>query len=261
MDDSQTRLIVEGCVVHRRGVGPPVIVCLPGFTDTMASWLSLIDPLSGGAEVAVLEFPGLGHPVAAATGGSLTQLAEAVVRLVSGCWSTPIVLLGHSLGSVLAVRAAHRLAGQCRAIVSIQGNLTADDAYFTGQAAGFDNPDTFKAALTAQARRLAAAGRVPASFSESVAAADPYTIWALGRDVATHGTGIHFGLELLQAPCRTTYLWSAATTPAASQDFIHAHDLPNRELGIGHHWPWLSHPTRIADLVRTFIQDGGRRRV
>jgi hypothetical protein len=64
--------------------------------------------------------------------------------------------------------------------VSIEGHLTADDAYFTGQAAAFDDPDTFKAELTTHARQFATAGRAPASFAASVAAADPHTIWALG---------------------------------------------------------------------------------
>jgi len=239
--------VVDGCAVHTRGAGTPVVVGLPGFTDSVASWRPLVDVLARRLGTAVIELPGLSHPIPRPDSSSLDQFADRIARVVGHRWSAPVVLVGHSLGSVLAVRAAHRLAGQCEAIVSIEGNLTADDAFFTGQAAGFDDAEAFKAHLAGQARRLAAEGRAPASFADSIGAADAHTVWTLGREVAECGTGVRFGEELRRAPCRTLYLWSARTAAPASQEFLH--HLTHEELGLGHHWPWLVDAERVAERI------------
>jgi predicted alpha/beta hydrolase family esterase len=53
---------------------------------------------------------------------------------------------GHSLGAAIAVRAAHRLATRVAGVFSIEGNLTQADAYFSGAACRFDDPDLCKEA-------------------------------------------------------------------------------------------------------------------
>lgn len=244
--------IVDGCAVHAHGAGTPAVVGLPGFTDSAVSWQPLVDALATQLEIAVIELPGLGHPVPDPTPGNLDQLAERVARVVDHRWNTPVVLVGHSLGSVLAVRAAHVLAGRCRAIVSIEGNLTAEDAFFTGQAASYDSAEDFRAELAGQARGLAAEGRAPVSFADSIAAGDAHTMWTLGREVAACGSS--FGIELLRAPCPTLYLWSARTTSAASQEFLRGHRLTHEELGLGHHWPWLADTGRVAERIVRFAK-------
>lgn len=240
--------MVNGCAIYRFGNGP-TLVCLPGFTDTVHSWQPLIDALCDRVEIALVELPGLGHPVPGPSPATMDGLATLTAQVVWQSWVTPITMLGHSLGSALAVRAAHRLAPQCRAIISIEGNLTAADAFFTGQAAAFDDAHAFKHSLTAQVQDLAADGQAPASFADSVAAADPHTMWTVGRDVACQSAGDQLGQEFLAAPCPSVYVWSAATTSAASQDFLHHHQIPHHQLDIGHHWPWLTHPELVADLI------------
>lgn len=240
--------MVNGCAVHRFGNGP-TLVCLPGFTDTVRSWQPLIDSLGDRVEIAFIELPGLGHPAPGRSPATIDGLATLTAQVIQRSWTTPITMLGHSLGSALAVRAAHRLAPQCRAIISIEGNLTAADAFFTGQAAAFDDALAFKHSLTAQVQHLAAAGQAPPSFAHSVAVADPHAMWTLGRDVARQSAGDQLGHEFVAAPCPTRYLWSVATTSQASQDFLRHHQIPHHQLDMGHHWPWLSQPERIADLL------------
>ena len=83
-------------------------------------------------------------------------------------------------------------------------------------------------------------GPAPASFAASQrAAADAATIWALGRDVVQESGDARFGHELRRLTRPRLYLGSRATTSPASQAFLLAHAIPQHELGIGHHWPWI----------------------
>jgi hypothetical protein len=112
-----------------------------------------------------------------------------------------------------------------------------------------DDPDEFKASLATQIDELVTAGEAPESFAESVRAADAATIWALGRDVVLQSRDDGFGHELLRLTCPRLYLWSRATTPQPSQDFLHAQAVPHHELGIAHHWPWIVDPVAVAALI------------
>lgn len=184
--------VIEGCAVQRAGSGAPVL-CIPGFADSSASWWALVQALADRCEAAVLDLPGFGAALASGREVTVAGFAEVVVAVARRGWEVPVTLVGHSLGSTLAVRAAHQLVGQCAAVVSIEGNLTADDGYFSGQA--------------------------PATYADSVAAADALSMWSLGRDAARQGAAGGFGREFVSLPCLTRYLWSSTTTPPATQGF------------------------------------------
>jgi pimeloyl-ACP methyl ester carboxylesterase len=240
--------LVNGCAVHRLGAGPP-IVCIPGFVDGVRSWEPLLTALSDQYDVGLVELPALSRPgrlPVAATVAGIAGLTAAVIRQT---WATPVTLVSHSIGSAVAVRAASLLGARCRAVVSIEGNLSADDAYFTGQAAGHNDPAEYQSTLLAQIDQLVVGGQAPASFAASLRAADAATIWALGRDIAHQSAGDRFGHELRRLIQPRLYLWSGATTSAASQAFLHAHGIPEHELGIGHHWPWIAEPGAVAALI------------
>lgn len=175
--------------------------------------------------------------------------AGRIAAIVRRSWPGPVTLVGHSLGSVLAVRAAQKLDRQCAAVVSIEGNLTAQDGYFSGRAARHDDPSAFKDVLTGQVRRLVEDGRAPASYARSVAAADAYSMWTLGRDADRHSAAEDFGQEFAALRCPAVYLWSQTTTPPATRDYLVENRLTHQQLTIEHHWPWTICPDTVADLV------------
>jgi pimeloyl-ACP methyl ester carboxylesterase len=243
-----TTQFADGCAVHRVGAGPG-IVCLPGFVDSVRSWQPLMAALSDRYDVGLVELPALSRPGRLPVAATVTGIAGLTAAVVRRVWATPVTLVGHSLGSAVAVRAASLLGDQCGAVVSIEGNLGADDAYFTGQAVGYDDPAEYQTNLLAQIEQLVAGGQAPASFAASLRAADAATIWALGRDVAQESRDDGFGHELCRLTRPLRYLWSRATTAQAGQAFLHAHAIPQHELGIGHHWPWLVDPALVAAQV------------
>jgi pimeloyl-ACP methyl ester carboxylesterase len=240
---------VAGCTLQRRGSGP-VVVCLPAFADSARSWDSLTNALAERNEAAVVELPGLNRPGWLPVPPTVTAIADLVAQVVQATWATPVTLVGHSFASAVAVRAARRLDRLCQAVVSIEGNLTAQDAYLTGQAVKYDDPEAFKANLATKVDELVSAGQAPETFARSVGGADAATMWALGLDVALNSTGDGFGHEFLRLTCPTLYLWSPATTPQSTQAFLNTHAVPHRELRIGHHWPWIVDADNVAALIR-----------
>jgi pimeloyl-ACP methyl ester carboxylesterase len=240
--------MVAGCMMERRGSGT-AIVCLPAFGDSARSWDSLSRALSDGYEVAVVELPGVNRPGRLPVAPAVTAIADLVAQVVSQTWAAPVTLVGHSFGSVVAVRAAQRLDRLCRAVVSVEGNLTVHDAYLTGLAAQHDDPAAFHASLVTHVERLVGAGQAPVSYAESLGGVDAATLWAVGLDVVRESRDDRLGHEFLGLSCARLYLWSRATTPPATQAFLSAHAVPSRELQIGHHWPWVVDPGRVAALI------------
>ena len=87
-------------------------------------------------------------------GAPLTDYVTTLLELIHAQTpNLPIGLVGHSVGSVIAAEAAHQLGTQCTGVLSIEGNLTADDAYFSSRAADFENAQKFKDMFIGEIRR------------------------------------------------------------------------------------------------------------
>jgi len=241
--------MVDGCALHRFGTGSPVI-CVPAWADTVESWQPLVAALSSyGHEVSVIELPGFGMAPPPALPVDIASAADRVVSVVRQCWGQPVFLVGHSLGSIVAVRAAHQLMDGCVALVSLEGNLTAEDAYFSGRTTRYDDAVTFKNDFCAAIHELVAAGCAPASYARAVQAADATCMWRLGRDVAARGSDDTFGREFRRLTIPRRYLWATSTTPAASRDYLREHELPNVRLTMEHHWPWTIDAHAVATEI------------
>lgn len=203
---------------------------MPGFADNAASWGALLEVL----DAEVVDFT-------AAEPGTIAGHAAVLVQQIT----EPVIFVAHSVGAPIAVEAAHELGERCVGLVSIEGNLTPEDAYFTGTAADYDDPEEFKAAHFARTQKLIAAGQAPEVYAEAVTAAAAERIWALGRDVR----GRDFGARYRSLRCKTLYLWSESTTPPATVEYLARHQIRARRLGAEHHWPWLVDAKEIAGLV------------
>jgi pimeloyl-ACP methyl ester carboxylesterase len=233
-----------------------VFVCVPGFADGAPTWRPLVAALADeSVTVTVVDLPGFGAPPVRPP-LSILGCGGLVTDVVRRGFARPVTLVGHSLGSVVAVEAAHRLGARCAGVVSIEGNLTPEDAYFSGQAADHRDAAGFKSAFAAQVRRLAAEGRVPGSYADAVDAADAESMWALGLDARASGASGAFGIRYRRLPARSVYLWMSATTPPETQRYLAQHSIPHRRLPVEHHWPWTVEADLVAGAMRSFAAGG-----
>lgn len=119
----------------------PIVVCIAGFGDNS----SMFDGLRITAEADRIDFvpldlPGFGTDALAET--NLETLAGFVLNACRERGAR--TLMAHSVASIIASLAAENSHGDIENIVSLESNLTADDAYFSGTAADFDNPAEFR---------------------------------------------------------------------------------------------------------------------
>jgi magnesium chelatase accessory protein len=91
--------------VHRGGPAQPVVWLLHGTGAASHSWRGLVPLLAHRATLVVPDLPGHGFsgPLA---GCSLPAMARALTALATTLGLPPAVLVGHSAGAALAVRAA-----------------------------------------------------------------------------------------------------------------------------------------------------------
>jgi pimeloyl-ACP methyl ester carboxylesterase len=197
-------------------------------------------PLAKRARLFVFDLPG--HGASPPWPSGLTVADAAVLwRDLAAQFSDgrDTVLVGHSMAAIVATRAARMLARPPKLVVSVEGNLTAADAYFTGKAARFDDAGSFYAWFQAEILRLAQGDEIFRRFSCSLQFADPLTLWTLGRSVAEFPDP---GGEYLKLTCPSAYYWSPESTTGDAQAFLARHPVRQRRLeGLGH-WPMVKSP-------------------
>ena len=120
--------------VRRSGSGPQLV-----YLHGLGEWSVSFDPLVARPELAgfthvLPDLPGYGRsawPDELPEGDSLAWLAARIAGWLAG--KQPAVLVGHSMGGVLATLVAELLP--VRAIVNLDGNLTRGDCTFSARAA------------------------------------------------------------------------------------------------------------------------------
>jgi pimeloyl-ACP methyl ester carboxylesterase len=200
-------------------------------------------PIAARARLLLFDLPGHGASPAREAGLTVDEAAELCCELI-GHFSPArrVVLVGHSMAGIVATRAARMLDAAPRLVVSVEGNLTLADAYFTGQAAAFDDPEAFFAAFQSRILEMAERDEVMRRFSCSVQCADPRTLWTLGRSVLGCSQP---GKEFAALACPAVYYCDPASVSAETGAFLAEHRVRQREFrGLGH-WPMLASPTRF----------------
>ena len=98
------------------GDGPPLVL-VHGLGGTIENWRALAPPLAESHRVVVPDLPGHGHSAPVPEARNLDPLAEAVLAVVDAEGVGSAVWVGHSLGGVLALRAAVLRPDAARGIV------------------------------------------------------------------------------------------------------------------------------------------------
>jgi hypothetical protein len=131
-------------------------------------------------------------------------------------------------------------------VISVEGNLTLADAYFSGQAANFGEPQSFYRWFCSMILERAKGDEVIRRYSCSLQFADPRTLWTLGRSALGHANP---GRDFLSLTCPSIYYWDPASTTDDAKEFLAGHDVRQRRFeGLGH-WPMVKSPSRFYAAV------------
>lgn len=222
-------------------------MCLAGFGDNSNMYTPLLSSkLSGVVNIVPADLPGFGTSALKDRPTTLENLADVVARdaLASGA----TIILAHSLSSIIASLAAAKCNNQIRMIVSLEGNLTRDDAYFSATAASYKSARAFRQEFLARLSRLADTHPMYGRYRKSVSLADENALWELGCDTYRFGLK-HIPGEVLIRSAKVSYLFSKGNLSTSSLLWLAEQDIPRIELPGATHWVSLFQPHLLADAI------------
>lgn len=165
------------------------------------------------------------------------------------------VIVGHSVGSIVASLAASAPGSQIRSVLSIEGNLTLADAYFSGSAAKYSSAALFREAFLARLDDMATDNPTISRYRHQVALADPQSIWELGTDTHRWSQVYHPGEVLTSSATDIHYLYNRANTPADSLEWLADQTIPQHELDGASHWKAVDQPDLMAHHLLAALGD------
>ena len=144
------------------GAGDPPLLLIHGWGASRGVFAPLIHATSGAHRVVAVDLPGHGESDAPAQEPSVEAFADDVARVMSALGLDRPVLIGHSLGGLVALELAAR--GLARALVVLESPVAAPPAMATALRPALDRLETDAYQTTAAAlleRMLADIRRVP----------------------------------------------------------------------------------------------------
>ena len=218
----------------------PVSVSGRLFSSKLAASYSLFAP----------DLPGFGVSPCQPGKMSLNAAAGITIDLINALSrNRPVLLVGHSLGSVIATWAARKLGETVKAVFSIEGNLTRSDGYFSALAAEFEDATAFYRYFLDLIYERAAKSEAYQRYLASLRFASPKAMMAWGRSSAQLGeTGTH-GSDFASLKCAKLYYWGTKSTPEETQRFIETHGIPNRQYIGDVHWPMIDTPDCVHIII------------
>jgi pimeloyl-ACP methyl ester carboxylesterase len=240
-----------------RSAGPPAgrtLLFLHAFADCGLAFVPLFDtPLAERFRLVAVDLAGSGASPRQDDVLTIAQHAETIVAFARSL-PTPgkIGLVAHSVGSMIAVEAAPRLGELFGGLFSIEGNLTAEDAYFSGRAADFDDACLFKQRFLDDLWSMAQTQSSLRRFFATAVLADPVALWQLGRDARRMSTGDAPG-QAYRRIRPSLYYWSPANTAETTRRWIADSDLDQRQFTNASHWPTLDQPNETARAIGAFF--------
>ena len=219
---------------------------IAGFGDNASMYAPLHStPLAERCELLPLNLPGFGVPPLDGE-TTLAALGEFVADEAARLGAQTIV--AHSVASIIATLAAETNRSPLRSIISLEGNLTAEDAYFSGRAAEHDCAESFRAWFLPRIKHRGESDPILGRYACEVEKADPQALWELGCD-ARHFSDAHHPGERLNSAGEAFYLFNRENCAHSSIEWLEASEMRRVELPGASHWPTLDQPHETASAI------------
>lgn len=243
-------------MVRRSGSGPE-IVWIHGLGEWSVSYDAIArHPRFADFSHTLPDLPGYGRspwPAELPAGDSLDQLADHLAAWLAP--RPPAVLIGHSMGGVLATLVAERVPA--RGVVDIDGNLSHGDCSFSARGAGWTLAEfTARGFAELRAEILSEGARDPAlqGYHAALCASSPEMFHRNSIDLVRLSSTDTLAARLAALRCPALFV-------AGIPDGVceHSRTLLERDhvrwVGIepAGHWIFIDAPDAFADAVAPFL--------
>ena len=152
------------------------------------------------------------------------------------------------MASVIVSLAALHHPWPIQTVLSLEGNLTARDAYFSGSAADYSDSGSFFEAFLKKLSGMAEDDPILERYGQSVSEADPEALWQLGCDSAAFSQRFVPG-DLLAVVPKTWYFYNPENCDPLSLTWLKTHDLQRTLLPGASHWPSIDQSEQLAEAI------------
>ncbi len=247
----------HGMAVRTRGSGSRTLVWIHGLGESGRCFDAITaHPALSPYRHVVPDLPGYGRSPWPARARSLVETAAEL-----GAWlmarDEGAVLIGHSLGGVLATLCVEQHPAAARAVLDVEGNVCVDDCTFSRRLAAFPAAEASRAAEQVWAWVAGQAGTDPAlrGYAASLAFADPDVLWRHAHElVALSSTDALAARRAAVAPP----LRYVAGTPGGASPRSHVllaqAGVEVAAVGPAGHWPFVDQPLAFAEAVAGFVE-------
>ena len=241
--------------VRRYGDGDRQIVYLHGLGEAGGVFQPLLrEPVldNAGFTHTVLDLPGYGRSAWPEPPLRLEALAGQLNLWLAG-FPTPPVLVGHSMGGVLAVLVAEASPPAVKAVVNIEGNISLDDCFLSGRIAAWDELGYATDGHEAIARQLdaVAVDGSPESFhAAAFRFADPQSTYRHAKDLVELSATESMAERMasLTVPCVFVAGVPRGMAPR-SLELLEGHGVRTVRVEPAGHWAYWDQPDVCAEVV------------
>ena len=228
----------------------PKIAMIAGFGDNA----SMYDGLRGTVlaqkyELLPLNLPGFGAPSLEGK-TTLASLADWLAQEMEHQGAR--IIAAHSVASIIASLAAQNPKSKIDHILSLEGNLLAEDAHFSGRASEHPDPQSFLAWFTPRIAKRGENDPILARYAQEVTKADPRSLWELGCD-AHHFSENHHPGEMLLEAAQATYFYNPDNCAAPSMKWLNSSGLQRIKLPGACHWPSIDAPEELSQAIEAAL--------
>jgi pimeloyl-ACP methyl ester carboxylesterase len=240
-------------LVRRFGTGPE-IVWIHGLGEQSQSLEAIAShPAFVGFSHVLVDLPGYGRSPWPEQPEHLAQLAE---RLADWIGDRRPTLVGHSMGGVLAQLIAERIA--VRAVVDVEGNLSAGDCTFSAKAAAYTLDNFVAFGFSAMRAQVYDDGRTDMALRAYFAAmvlASPHAFHRHALDLVAMSEPETLVARL--AALRAPVLFVAGVPDGMcrrSRELLEQHGVRWAGIEPAGHWVHIDQPDRFAAEVAGFLR-------
>lgn len=234
----------------------PVVLFIAGFGDNASMFEGLADThIAKDYRLQPLSLPGFGAPSLFAK-TTLNALAQFVADRAKERGAE--IIVAHSVASIIASLAAEKSGCPLTTILSLEGNITAEDAYFSGTAADYDDPASFRKAFLDRLDEMSTTAPIIQRYRQAVSEADPVALWQLGTD-ARRFSEKHVPGAVLQNSAKVIYLYNPKNCPKSTLDWLKDNPMDRIVLENATHWTSVDQPDMLADKIAQALRFIGMR--